>query len=79
MARILASQRPSGRRVWASWGKGGFEVRKGKGGVSLDRLVGPERKGEGQRARGALAGASRQAETPPSTGSITKHVHGGNQ
>lgn len=30
-------------------------MRKGKGGVSLDRLVGPERKGEGQRARGACA------------------------
>ena len=39
-------------------------MRKGKGGVSLDHLVGPERKGEGQRDGGARAGASRQAETP---------------
>lgn len=52
---ILASQRPPGRRVWTSWGEGGFEVRKGKGGVSLDHLVGPERKGEGQRDGGAGA------------------------
>ena len=74
LTRILVSQRPSGRRVWASWGEGGFEERKGKAGMSLDCLLGPERKGEGQRAGGARAGGVQAGRDSPEQRSVAKRV-----